>query len=84
MKNYIQELLYEHNSVIIPSFGGFTAGYKPASIDHVQGVIFPPSKDLKFNRYLTINDGILVQHIWGCMNRDFQFVLYFTHCFLLS
>lgn len=63
MKNYIQELLYKHNSVIIPSFGGFTAGYKPASIDHVQGVIFPPSKDLKFNRYLTINDGILVQHI---------------------
>ncbi len=63
MKNYIQELLYEHNSVIIPSFGGFTAGYKPASIDHVQGVIFPPSKDLKFNRYLTINDGVLVQHI---------------------
>ena len=63
MKDYIQELLYEHNSVIIPSFGGFTAGYKPASIDHVQGVIFPPSKDLKFNRYLTINDGILVQHL---------------------
>lgn len=68
MKNYIQELLYEHNSVIIPSFGGFTAGYKPASIDHVQGVIFPPSKDLKFNRYLTINDGILVQHI--CKLKD--------------
>lgn len=63
MKNYIQELLYEHNSVIIPSFGGFTAGYKPASIDHVQGVIFPPSKDLKFNRYLTINDGVLVQYM---------------------
>jgi nucleoid DNA-binding protein len=63
MKNYIQDLLFEHNSVIIPSFGGFTAGYKPASIDHVQGVIFPPSKDLKFNRYLTINDGVLVQYI---------------------
>lgn len=63
MKNYVQELLYKHNSVIIPSFGGFTASYKPASIDHVQGVIFPPSKDLKFNRYLTINDGVLVQHI---------------------
>lgn len=63
MKNYIQELLYEHNSVIIPAFGGFTAGYKPASIDHVQGVIFPPSKDLKFNHYLTINDGVLVQHL---------------------
>lgn len=63
MKNYIQELLYEHNSVIIPAFGGFTSGYKPASVDHVQGVIYPPSKDIKFNRYLTLNDGILVQHI---------------------
>lgn len=63
MKNYIKELLYTHNSVIIPAFGGFTATYKPASIDHVQGVIFPPSKDLKFNRYLTVNDGLLVQYI---------------------
>lgn len=63
MKNYIQELLYEYNSVIIPAFGGFTTGYKPASIDHVQGMIFPPSKDLKFNRYLTINDGVLVRHL---------------------
>ncbi len=63
MKNYIQELLYNHNSVIIPAFGGFTTGYRPASIDHVQGVIYPPSKDLKFNRYLTLNDGILIQHL---------------------
>ena len=63
MKNYIQELLYTHNSVIIPAFGGFTTGYRPASIDHVQGVIFPPSKDLKFNRYLTLNDGVLIQHL---------------------
>lgn len=63
MKNYIQELLYEHNSVIIPALGGFVTSYKPASIDHVQGVIFPPSKDLKFNRYLTINDGVFIQHL---------------------
>ena len=63
MRNYISELLYEYRTISIPGLGGFEAYYKPASIDHVQGMIYPPSKELKFNRNLKINDGILIDYI---------------------
>lgn len=59
----ISELLYEHDSVIIPGLGGFVSQYKPATIDQVQGTVYPPSKDLDFNDHLVINDGLLVNAI---------------------
>ncbi|MEL6924166.1 MAG: hypothetical protein AAFO94_08970, partial [Bacteroidota bacterium] len=43
--------------------GGFVANYKSSAIDHVQGMIHPPSKSLTFNENLVVNDGILVNHL---------------------
>ena len=59
----ISELLFEHNSVIIPDFGGFMLSHKSASIDHVQAIISPPAKVASFNNNLKINDGVLVNYI---------------------
>ncbi|MEO1712457.1 MAG: hypothetical protein AAFU60_03895 [Bacteroidota bacterium] len=59
----VGELLYEHESVIIPQLGGFMASYRAASIDHVQGVLQPPSKGLNFNDNLVVNDGRLVEYV---------------------
>jgi hypothetical protein len=59
----IQELLYEHTSVIVPGLGGFVTSPKPAAVDYVQGVIQPPTKQIEFNPNLVINDGVLVHHI---------------------
>lgn len=61
--DYISELLFEHDCVIIPGLGGFIANYQEASIDHGQGDILPPSKSLSFNPDLQINDGLLINHI---------------------
>jgi hypothetical protein len=55
----ISQLLYEHDAVIIPDFGALVSAYKPASIDYVQGVIHPPSKQLSFNDQMAANDGLL-------------------------
>jgi len=60
---YIAELLYEHKSVNIPGLGGFTSYYKPANPDQIQGVIRPPSKEIRFNKNLRVNDGVLVNYI---------------------
>lgn len=60
---YIEQLLFEHNSVIIPDLGGFVSSYRSASIDNVQGLLHPPSKSLSFNKNLIISDGILINHI---------------------
>ncbi|MEL6637217.1 MAG: hypothetical protein AAFW73_20880 [Bacteroidota bacterium] len=59
----IAELLYEHDSVIIPDFGGIVGIYQAAQIDHVQGMMHPPSLALRFNENLVINDGVLISHL---------------------
>lgn len=59
----ISRLLYEHDCVIIPGFGGFVANYKPAQIDYDRNFFAPPSKDIGFNARLTHNDGLLVSEV---------------------
>jgi cell division septation protein DedD len=56
----VGELLLRHNCVIVPSFGGFIAKKKSATIDYATGLISPPSKSLLFNRQLINSDGLLV------------------------
>lgn len=60
---HVERLLFEHETVIIPTFGGFTATRSPASLDAVGGTIAPPSKTLAFNENLTVDDGILAHDI---------------------
>ncbi len=60
---HIEKLLYDNDSVIIPDFGGFVSKYKPASIDHVQGMLYPPSNAIMFNENLVVNDGVLVNYV---------------------
>ena len=59
----IKNLLFEHDCVIIPGFGGFVANYKPAQIDYDRNIFAPPSKDIGFNVQLIHNDGLLVSEV---------------------
>ncbi|MCR9288768.1 MAG: hypothetical protein NXI23_15435 [Bacteroidetes bacterium] len=59
----IVDLLYEHQTVVLPGLGAFVTDYKSATIDYVQGELAPPSKELEFNQNLLINDGVLVNHL---------------------
>lgn len=60
---YVSDLLYKNEKVNIPGLGAFSADYKSAVIDHVQGKITPPSKDLNFNSNLVVNDGLLINYV---------------------
>ena len=60
---YIKELLFENNSLVIPSFGALTLDYAPSTIDHVQGLLNPPTKSIQFDENLVVNDGKLVDII---------------------
>ncbi len=60
---YIADLLYEHDSVVIPGLGAFVASYQPAEIDQVQRKIQAPGKAIHFNSNLVVNDGLLVNYI---------------------
>lgn len=60
---YISDLLFLHDCVIIPEFGGFICNYKCAYIDEDSGMILPPTKEIAFNRSLKHNDGLLVNWV---------------------
>ena len=63
ISEYISELLYIHECVIIPQFGGFVGNRKSAELNKKTGSLSPPSKQILFNRNLTTNDGLLINHI---------------------
>lgn len=68
---HISELLYEHNCVIVPNFGGFVANYTPAKIHPTQHTFTPPSKNIVFNKNLIINDGLLANHIANTTKKSY-------------
>lgn len=72
IENYIEELLSEHDCVIIPGFGGFVGSYSPARIHQIHHTFLPPSKSLLFNVNLHYNDGLLASYIANRENTDYQ------------
>ncbi len=59
----LEKLLFDHETVILPGFGGFTTTKTPATVDYAQGALLPPSRAIVFNENLTVNDGLLVQRL---------------------
>lgn len=60
---YIGALLYQHDCVVIPGFGGFIANYTSAHIHAVQNTFIPPSRQIMFNASLLHNDGLLATYV---------------------
>ncbi len=60
---HISDLLYYHDCVILPNFGGFIANYHPAQLDTERKLIHPPSKIILFNKFVRVNDGLLASKI---------------------
>jgi hypothetical protein len=63
LEAFISHLLYEHDCVIVPGFGGLVANYRGARLNSISHVVKPPSKHVGFNRHLTHNDGLLAGHM---------------------
>jgi nucleoid DNA-binding protein len=68
---FIRELLFGHDCVIVPGFGGFIGNYTPAQVDRNSGTFYPPVKQISFNRNLNHNDGLLVGRISGSLNINY-------------
>ncbi len=63
LANYIQDLLYRYDSVIVPEFGGFITKNVSAKIDDKSNAFTPPSHELSFDDQLTENDDLLANYI---------------------
>jgi nucleoid DNA-binding protein/nucleoside diphosphate kinase len=62
IEQYISDLLYRYESVILPGFGAFILKYTPASINPDNNITHP-SKHIVFDPYSQNNDGILANYI---------------------
>ena len=71
LANYIKELLFENDCIIIPNFGGFIVQYRPSEILTTEHLITPPAKTIVFNKQLAENDGLLINHIAKKQNNNF-------------
>jgi hypothetical protein len=63
VEHYISELLFLHDCVIVPKFGGFVSSKKAAQLNRTTHSLSPPSKQILFNTNLKTNDGLLIAHI---------------------
>jgi hypothetical protein len=71
IEKYLIELLKKHECVIVPNFGAFIS-HHVASVHHPsENKFYPPSKNISFNRLLTTNDGLLIQHIATATNTSY-------------
>ena len=60
---HIFNLLQEHDCVIVPNFGAFVARNISAKISHDGSRIYPPNKEITFNKSLIKSDGLLINRI---------------------
>lgn len=63
INKYINGLLFMHDCVILPGFGGFISNYHCAEHEELSNTFHPPKKDILFNQNLTYNDGLLINYI---------------------
>ncbi|MGV8946760.1 MAG: SPOR domain-containing protein [Lutibacter sp.] len=75
--NYISDLLYRYECVIVPNFGGFITNEISAKVNHFTHTFYPPSKKLSFNPHLQNNDGLLANYIAGAKNISYSQALEF-------
>lgn len=74
-EQYIQELLYRYNCVVVPEFGAFLTQVKSAFIQKSTNTFYPPSKEISFNEQLSTNDGLLVSYMANAEDTSYEDML---------
>ena len=69
---HIFNLLQEYDCVIVPNFGAFVARNISAKISHDGSRIYPPNKEITFNKSLIKSDGLLINEISSNENISYE------------
>lgn len=72
LANYINDLLYRYDCVIVPDFGGFITNRIGAKVNKFTHTFTPPTKQVTFNNLLKHNDGLLANYIASSENISFE------------
>ncbi len=77
LAEYISDLLYRYECVIVPDFGGFVTNTKSAKVSSYSHTFYPPHKKLTFNNHLKNNDGLLANYISSVDKMPFKCAMNF-------
>lgn len=72
LENYISDLLYRYECVIVPDLGAFLSHRNPARLDREKHNFFPPQKRISFNTQVRDNDGLLAKYISNSENISYE------------
>ncbi|WP_299012670.1 SPOR domain-containing protein [uncultured Polaribacter sp.] len=72
LANYINDLLYRYDCVIVPDFGGFVTNTTGAKLDSTTHTFYAPTKQITFNNHLKHNDGLLANYIASVEEISFE------------
>ena len=72
LANYINDLLYRYDCVIVPEFGGFVTNVISARVNVFSHSFYPPTKQITFNSHLKNNDGLLANYVASSENLSFE------------
>jgi nucleoid DNA-binding protein len=69
--HHIRDLLYHHDCVVVPGFGGFVTNERSARIDSAANCFYPPSRAVGFNARLDHNDGLLISYLSARLSMNY-------------
>lgn len=69
---HLENLLPEHDCVVVPGLGGFVQNEVAARIQPGARLFYPASKEIGFNHRLKFNDGLLAQSYQETNNLSFD------------
>ena len=72
IENYISDLLYRYQCVIVPGFGAFLTQYQNAKVHGTTNAFYPPSKSVSFNEQLQSNDGLLTNYLTDVLKISYE------------
>ncbi|PNW30248.1 HU domain-containing protein [Formosa algae] len=75
LENYISDLLYRYECVVVPEFGAFLTQRVSAKINASSNTFYPPKKAISFNEQIQQNDGLLAHYIADVEKIPFEIAL---------
>jgi nucleoid DNA-binding protein len=59
INSLVRDLLLRNQKAVIPGFGSFLVQQQPAQLNKITGVLTPPAKEIRFERNMQEDDGLL-------------------------
>jgi nucleoid DNA-binding protein len=82
VEDYIKQLLYRYECVIVPGFGAFVTQFSSAQYLSESHRFIPPTRTVTFNKSIQNHDGLLAETIAKGESMDFESAKHKIHLFV--